>query len=401
MTATPYLFFFGAAQGLFLALALFHGSNGNRRANRYLAAYLALLSVELLEAGLSSIGVLEASPALRILLSPYTYAQGPVLYLYCRWLTRPDQPMHTATILAIWSLPFLHLCLAWPQLWLRPDIQAAMLGSGEGLEPFFALWHWLLNDVEDVVFAVHFFLFLVLSLWLLWMHQVLIRQTHSSLKGVGLHWLRLILLATLSIYLLWFVQALTMDPESLVSRRLDLFKGLVLVALTYTLGWLGYKQPGIFTTAGRADALPAPTTDRMPLSAPNDSGAVSEKYARSALSPEMAAAILAEAESLMVSEQLYQQPSLSLNELAAHMRVSTNYLSQAINQQRQISFFDFVNSYRASHAAQLLADASITILQAGLDAGFNSKSAFYSAFRKHQGVTPGAYRKALSAASAS
>ncbi len=408
MDVIPFLFFFGAAQGAFLAVALFQGTSENRLANRYLAAYLFLLSIELFAAGLVFHGTIQAYPVFRILISPYAYLQGPALYSYCRELTLPGTRPSMGARIALWGPPFVYTCLAWPQVWLHRDIQIAMVNSSEGLPPFFELWRWLLYDTTDALFALHFFVFLLLSLRLLIKHQVFMRATRSSLQHVSLNWLRLILMATVFVYVIWFFQMLTLPPDSPLSQRLDLMKGTLLVLLTYTLGWLGYKQPGIFATVV-PDGPPAGMTNSdtvglrgAPASsspATASTGApAAEKYARSALSPDMAKALLEEAEQLMSEHKLFLQPNLSLHELASSMQVSTNYLSQAINQQRKISFFDFVNAYRVDEAAEKLTDPSVTILQAGLDAGFNSKSAFYTAFRKHQGMTPGAFRKRAEAA---
>jgi AraC-like DNA-binding protein len=62
------------------------------------------------------------------------------------------------------------------------------------------------------------------------------------------------------------------------------------------------------------------------------------------------------------------------------------------------SFFDFVNEYRVQEAKRLLCSPQsdhLSILGIALDAGFNSKSAFYTAFGKYAGITPSEYRKQL------
>ncbi|UYH55183.1 helix-turn-helix transcriptional regulator [Qipengyuania sp. SS22] len=96
---------------------------------------------------------------------------------------------------------------------------------------------------------------------------------------------------------------------------------------------------------------------------------------------------------LMEAEQPYLDPELSLQRLARRCRVSAKALSEAINRRDGTHFFDFVNRYRIEHAQALLTqtDRSVTdILHAS---GFNSKSSFNTAFRKHSGTTPSAYRR--------
>jgi AraC-like DNA-binding protein len=99
---------------------------------------------------------------------------------------------------------------------------------------------------------------------------------------------------------------------------------------------------------------------------------------------------------LMEAEKLYLEPELTLPELAAKLSVSPHHLSQVINRETNKSFFDFVNEYRVQEAKRLLGSpkhSHLSILGIALDAGFNSKSAFYTAFGKHIGMTPSEFKK--------
>jgi AraC-like DNA-binding protein len=62
-------------------------------------------------------------------------------------------------------------------------------------------------------------------------------------------------------------------------------------------------------------------------------------------------------------------------------------------------FFDFINEYRINDAKKLLKDPTkkeITVLEILYQVGFNSKSSFYTAFKKATNQTPTAYRKSVS-----
>jgi AraC-like DNA-binding protein len=87
-----------------------------------------------------------------------------------------------------------------------------------------------------------------------------------------------------------------------------------------------------------------------------------------------------------------------LSQLAQQLGTSANYLSQIINEQLKVNFYDFVNGYRVEEAKRLMCSTerqNTNILKIALDSGFNSKSAFYTAFKKATSITPTQYRKTL------
>ena len=104
-------------------------------------------------------------------------------------------------------------------------------------------------------------------------------------------------------------------------------------------------------------------------------------------------------EYLMQLKKIYRNPYLSLSSTAEALGISACYLSSMINSLLNKSFIDFVNEYRIADVKQNLhsdAFAHYTIVSVGLESGFNSKSAFYSAFKKHTGITPLEYKSIYS-----
>ncbi len=98
----------------------------------------------------------------------------------------------------------------------------------------------------------------------------------------------------------------------------------------------------------------------------------------------------------VVNQQKYLDPYLSLEKLAEEMNGSVSSLSKLINTQSNKSFPDYINELRVEEAKKLLSDPSFeayTIVSIGLECGFNSKSTFYTAFKKFTGQTPTQYRK--------
>lgn len=99
---------------------------------------------------------------------------------------------------------------------------------------------------------------------------------------------------------------------------------------------------------------------------------------------------------LMDEEELYKNPLLSRLDLANGLGISERYLSQIINQETNKSVIQFVNEYRIEAAKNLLQDPvfnKYSVEAIGMEAGFKSKSVFYTAFKTSLGMSPGAFRK--------
>jgi AraC-like DNA-binding protein len=100
--------------------------------------------------------------------------------------------------------------------------------------------------------------------------------------------------------------------------------------------------------------------------------------------------------SYMKTEEPFLDPSLTVKSLSEKINMPHRELSVLINQELGQHFFDFVNSYRIEKAKSILKDntnTKLTILEILYEVGFNSKSSFNTAFKKHTGQTPTAFRK--------
>ena len=97
----------------------------------------------------------------------------------------------------------------------------------------------------------------------------------------------------------------------------------------------------------------------------------------------------------MNQDRLFLDPSISLVDIAQKIDIAPCYVSQVINESFGQNFRDFVNKYRIEESKRLLKhnQQNFNILGIAQESGFNSKSAFNSAFKKHTGVTPKEYRK--------
>jgi AraC-like DNA-binding protein len=104
-------------------------------------------------------------------------------------------------------------------------------------------------------------------------------------------------------------------------------------------------------------------------------------------------------EKLMDEEKPYLRPSLTLKELAHELNTNRTYISNYLNQQMKMTFYDYINSLRIERAAIPLMreHPEYKYEYVASESGFASISTFRRAFVKVTGQTPSQYAAALSA----
>ena len=97
---------------------------------------------------------------------------------------------------------------------------------------------------------------------------------------------------------------------------------------------------------------------------------------------------------LIGEKELFLNPNLTLDETAKEMKTSKHLLSQYLNEKLGKSFTNFINEYRIEKAKELLQHKNnYTIEGLGYECGFNSKSTFFTTFKRITGKTPAEYQK--------
>ena len=318
-------------------------------------------------------------PALIGLDVPVGLLYGPLLYLYVRTLTVPKRGLRWAD--AAHTLPFLALALFFAPFYARPGAEKLALLA----DPTRSFQTGALG-VIGATKLLHAAVYLGLTVGLLRRHRRQIEETLASLDGVTLKWLRNLVLgagALLAASAVLFVLGsygihpiLGADPDG-VADDLSLLGATVFV---YTLGYFGLLQTEVVVRS----VGPGPMLeDRAP-------------YARSGMSAEDAAELRDRLLALMETASPHLRGDLTLQDLADALGVTPHNLTEVLSTQLGQSFYDFVNGRRVGEVQARLLDpafAEWTVLAIGMEAGFNAKSSFNAAFRRHAGTTPSQYRQ--------
>lgn len=92
---------------------------------------------------------------------------------------------------------------------------------------------------------------------------------------------------------------------------------------------------------------------------------------------------------------------LSLTELAAHLNLSSTYLSKYIKKTLGKNFHDYLNDVRLSNAVNDMRQTEKSLSQISMDNGFPNMTAFTTVFRRQYGENPSAWLRSYRAGQAS
>lgn len=101
--------------------------------------------------------------------------------------------------------------------------------------------------------------------------------------------------------------------------------------------------------------------------------------------------IFAEAERMMRENKCYLDPALTMEVLAGEIGVHRNSLSRAVNTGAEMTFPDWLASFRVSEVERLAVDSGESPELLAPQAGFSNRTSFYKVFKKLRGSTPATY----------
>lgn len=122
-----------------------------------------------------------------------------------------------------------------------------------------------------------------------------------------------------------------------------------------------------------------------------------KKYQNNVLPQAEAEAIHTRLIHTIEKEELFLDADLTVNQVARKLGVSSAKVSQTLNEYCNSNFNALINTYRITAAKEMiLKEAGYTLEAIAMDCGFNSKSTFYTAFKKQTGMTPKQFRDRIS-----
>lgn len=174
------------------------------------------------------------------------------------------------------------------------------------------------------------------------------------------------------------------DDNLIVDRSIDAI-WLVFSTIVYFLGYFAIHQPEIFKLPQREVEF---FDNHLPIIKENNDAITTDKTEHI---DENVMLLKSQLETYMDKHKPYENPKLTLNDLAAKLKIQPHVLSKVINDGFDKNFFDLVNSYRIEEFKKRIEDPrykNYTLLSLAFEVGFNSKTAFNRSFKKITNQTP-------------
>ena len=364
-----------AGTSIFLAFLVFTvRRDTNTLANRWLAAFLLLVGLFILDDSLVVYGIYQRHPWVYGYFSLPNFALAPALYLTVSQFVSVERRFRKKDLWHF-SLFFLFTLLSLPFLFAPKAVKLAEIAKIS--EPLGLADYIFLSVLVIQILSYLFFSFRKLK-----RHQKNMERITASPTEFNLNWLLYFLYGVMGLTFIWFCE-LFFQPLQTDASGYTLG---YLVAI-YCLGYFALRQKEVFPFSQKeAEAVGEMLDDTKAL--PSERRLIFDEEKRNELKTKLL--------QKMETERPYLDAELNLPKLAKLMDLSVHEMSELVNEGFGENFAQFVNRYRVEESKQLLFSekhAHLNMVGIAFEAGFNSKTAFNTAFKKQVGMTPSEFQK--------
>lgn len=342
----------------------------NKIANRLLAIFLLSIGLLVIDDPLIYAHFYTRFPIFIGLINIPVFGIAPILYMTVDYFVTPAK---TFKRVDLWHflLPFIMTILTILYMFLPTAMKLKSLETSK--------------DETDILgfllILIPIALYWVLSYRKLLLHEKNIRLFSSTIETIDLAWLR---------YFLWglavMILALVSDFIVNIPERTYITTLIYLFSVFY-LAYFALQQGEIFSVKPE---------EMRDIKTVIDENNQTDALRKQVLTEEQLSVLKGALADFMFTQKPYLDPTLSLPKLAEKMQLGTHELSYLINVGFNDNFYGFINHYRVEESKRLLTSPlypPLSMIGIAFEAGFNSKTAFNTAFKKIVGISPSEFQK--------
>jgi AraC-like DNA-binding protein len=362
------------------------------KSNYWLSAFVFVCSLFVMPWMVGFAGWYDTQPYRDILFyTPFQhlFLIGPIIYFYTQSLLNPSFKLSFKN--ALHFLPGILYIFYIFSLWVYDKL---ILGKPyfyeDGMDKDFDTWYQYAGFISMTIYFI-------LSIRFYNFYRKVLVQVRSDAYDLLFDWIKKYLYAFLGMILLRFI----FDVASNFFEILNSYKGswwffLMYSIILYYISIIGYSN-GVSSKIAFENRLFQNQTKLLlnHHGSNNEEIVIDIDYENESFSNNAEIEHWKmEIELLIVSNSLYQNPELTLNDVAKKLETNASIISKAINQGFQLNFNDYINNYRIEAVKKAFDKGehkNATLLGIAFDSGFNSKATFNRAFKKNTGKTPKEY----------
>ncbi|WP_299272231.1 AraC family transcriptional regulator [uncultured Psychroserpens sp.] len=212
-------------------------------------------------------------------------------------------------------------------------------------------------------------------------HKNHVTNYYSDLEHKTLSWIKAIVFVFLGFHVFWITEDIIAFQNEDIATHFALLSSILTLFMIYWIGYNGFSQSEIFKNK-------LFTTTEEIIQVKNEiapsSDETNDKFEK--------------LKEKIISDKLFTNTELNLRSLSESLGVKEKELSSLINTHAKTNFYQFINHFRVDEFKRLLQSPKakqLSILGLAQEAGFKSKSTFYTAFKSIEGMTPKAFELSL------
>jgi len=381
--------------GLYLTLVLFFSARYNTLLNKLLATFAFIFSVFYFTYYLVNKKWIGAVPFFAGSFTPLYYLTPAVCYLYVRCFVRDEYRLRKTDIIHFMPF-FIHFVLMLPYLFSASSKKAVANALMQSSDNFIAYNTSIIPERFHVTARLVQTLIYLFMIWHLLLGKSFrdFVQKNKSVFPAAIRWIKLF---SLFLTILTVTGLIVKLQLFITGAKAPLYQGnaasMFLVACTISLFMFTIVNPVILYGMPQLAPLAAPAQIQVEENEPK-----AGKTADAPFEKDMIAVYEERINDCMKNEKPYCHPDFNIAMLSKMLDIPQHHLAWIFKARLKKTFVAYRNELRVNYVKQCMQegkDKQLTLEAIGQEAGFSSRSNFFTVFKNATGQSPMQYAEAL------